>query len=91
MWVPLNEANEVKLAWQIYLVPKNASDYWMIRVDAHENKIIDKNNLTVYCDWESNKASQHKNRDHSNFVLANKANTSTNTTASTTTKKYKKY
>ena len=77
MWVPLNEANEVKLAWQIYLVPKNTSDYWMIRVDAHENKIIDKNNLTVYCDWESNKASQNKNRDRNNFVLANKGNKAT--------------
>ena len=77
MWVPLNEANEVKLAWQIYLVPKNTSDYWMIRVDAHENKIIDKNNLTVYCDWESNKTEASKLWEKTNFILANKVNKST--------------
>ncbi len=74
LWVPLNEANEVKLAWQIYLVPKNTSDYWMIRVDAHENKIINKNNLTVYCDWKSNKTEATKIWEKTNFILANKEN-----------------
>lgn len=74
LWVPLNEANEVKLAWQIYLVPKNTSDYWMIRVDAHENKIINKNNLTVYCDWKSSKTEATKMWEKTNFILANKEN-----------------
>ena len=77
LWVPLNDANEVKLAWQIYLVPKNTSDYWMIRVDAHENKIINKNNLTVYCDWKSNKTEATKIWEKTNFILANKENKTT--------------
>ena len=82
LWVPLNDANEVKLAWQIYLVPKNTSDYWMIRVDAHENKIINKNNLTVFCDWESNKTEASKIWEKTNFILANKVNKSTQFDAS---------
>jgi hypothetical protein len=74
LWVPLNDANEVKLAWQIYLVPKSTSDYWVIRVDAHENQIINKNNLTVFCDWESNKTESRKLWERNNFILANKQN-----------------
>jgi hypothetical protein len=74
LWVPLYETNEVKLAWQIYLVPKNTSDYWMIRVDAHENKIINKNNITVYCEWNSNKTEATKIWEKTNFILANKEN-----------------
>jgi hypothetical protein len=82
LWVPLNEANEVKLAWQIYLVPKNSSDYWMIRVDAHENKIINKNNLTVYCDWKSNKSEAQKIWEKTNFILTSKENKATQFDAS---------
>ncbi len=49
MWVPDEEGTSVKLAWQVYLVPKTSSDYWLIRVDAKENRVIGENNLTVYC------------------------------------------
>lgn len=51
MWVQLEEGKEVKLAWQVYLVPKNSSDYFLIRVDANENRIIGESNLTVYCNF----------------------------------------
>ena len=51
MWVPTSEGL-VKLAWQVYFVPANASDYWLIRVDANENKILDESNLTVYCAFD---------------------------------------
>jgi len=51
VWTPLNGGKEVKLTWQVYLVPTTSSDYWLIRVDAVTNKIVDENNLTVYCNW----------------------------------------
>ena len=44
MWVPDEEGTSVKLAWQVYLVPKTSSDYWLIRVDAKENRVIGENN-----------------------------------------------
>jgi extracellular elastinolytic metalloproteinase len=52
MWVPVNEGKEVKLAWQVYLVPLKSSDYLLIRIDAINNKVIEETNLTVYCNWE---------------------------------------
>lgn len=52
MWVPLKDGKEVRLSWQVYMVPTRTSDYWMIRVDAVKNKVIAENNLTVYCNWK---------------------------------------
>ncbi len=39
MWVPA-ENGMVKLAWQVYLVPKTTPDYFLIRIDAIANTII---------------------------------------------------
>jgi extracellular elastinolytic metalloproteinase len=63
MWVPIDDGKKVKLAWQVYLVPAGTADYWMIRIDAHTNTIIDENNLTVFCFGENNHA-----RNHTAFV-----------------------
>lgn len=52
LWVSLQNGKEVRLAWQVYFVPKNTPDHWMIRVDANTNQVIDENNLTVYCNWD---------------------------------------
>jgi len=57
MWVPLEDGKQLKLAWQIFVAPDHTSDMWMIRVDAQNHSIIDKNNLTVYDSW-------HKEEDH---------------------------
>lgn len=51
MWVPSDDGSDVKLAWQVYLVPQTSSDYWLIRVDAKNNRLIGENNLTVYCQF----------------------------------------
>ena len=55
MWVPVADGKEVKLAWQVYLVPKTTSDYFLIRVNAVNNTIIDETNLTVYDNWNNKK------------------------------------
>ena len=55
LWVLTNDGKKIRLAWQVYLVPLMSSDYWMIRVDAKNNKVIDENNLTVYCNWDPSK------------------------------------
>lgn len=51
MWLPLNDAHEVHLVWQIRVVPLGKDDYFMIRVDAMTNRVIDENNFTVYCQF----------------------------------------
>jgi uncharacterized repeat protein (TIGR01451 family) len=73
MWVPVEDGKAVILSWQIYLVPANTSDYWMIRVDANANQIISENNLTLYCNWDNNKSINTKD----NFVLSSKKNKTT--------------
>lgn len=51
IWVPVNN-KKVVLAWQIYLVPNNSSDYWSIRVNAMDNSIVDIANFNVSCNWD---------------------------------------
>ncbi|MFT3909182.1 MAG: M36 family metallopeptidase [Ferruginibacter sp.] len=47
VWLPIS-SKEIKLTWEIGLAPLQSSDLWMIRVDASNGKVLDKNNLTVY-------------------------------------------
>ena len=58
MWVPATDGG-LKLVWQVYFVPANASDYWLVRVDANDNKILEESNLTVYCSFDA----QHELHD----------------------------
>lgn len=51
IWIP-NDKNEYKLAWQVFVAPNKSSDYWLIRVDAQSGRIINKQNLTVTCNWD---------------------------------------
>ncbi len=52
MWVPLEDGKKIVLAWQVYIIPNNSSDYWMVRVNAWDNQVIGVNNFTVSCNWD---------------------------------------
>ena len=84
IWVP-QEDGKVKLAWQVYLVPRTSPDYFLIRVDAIANKIISETNLTEYCDWSDpkNKAG-HAHNNVCTSENINKINTSLSTPESLT-------
>ncbi len=47
VWLPVSE-KEVRLTWQVELVPQKSADHWLIRVDASNGMVLDKNNYTVY-------------------------------------------
>jgi hypothetical protein len=51
IWVPLNDGKKIELCWQIYFIPKQTSDYWMVRVSAITNTVVDFNNLNISCDF----------------------------------------
>jgi len=51
MWTPVENSNEVRLSWHVYIVPKTTSDYWMVRVDAENNSILGMDNYTDYDNW----------------------------------------
>lgn len=54
MWVPVEDAKQYRLAWQVFVAPLHNSDMWMIRVDASDRSVISKDNLTVYDHWSHN-------------------------------------
>ncbi|GAB3164315.1 M36 family metallopeptidase [Telluribacter humicola] len=50
LWVP-NAERGLTLAWQVGIHPVKETDSWLVRIDAHTGGIINKVNLTVYCQW----------------------------------------
>ncbi len=60
VWLPVS-GTELKLVWQIFIAPKNDADYWLVRIDAKNNSIINKQSLTVKCSWDSD---DHSMKDH---------------------------
>ncbi len=64
LWAP-DETGKVQLVWQIEVAPKNTSDHWLIRVNANNNTVLNKNNYTVYCNWS--KTDQACN-EHNHFT-----------------------
>ncbi|HRI25439.1 MAG TPA: M36 family metallopeptidase, partial [Ferruginibacter sp.] len=60
IWVPKEEmvnnvltVTKMELAWQVKLVPKTASDYWMVNVNASDSRILGMDNYTDYDNWGS--------------------------------------
>ncbi|MCB0741491.1 MAG: M36 family metallopeptidase, partial [Chitinophagaceae bacterium] len=52
MWMPMDEyGKSIKLVWQVYIVPKTSSDYWLVSIDANNGSTAKVDNLTVYCNW----------------------------------------
>lgn len=52
MWVPMNDGKKVVLGWQVYILPNNTPDYWMVRVNAMTGVTIDVNNFNISCNWD---------------------------------------
>ena len=75
IWVPVNN-KKIVLAWQIYLVPNNSSDYWSIRVNAMDNSIVDINNFNVSCNWDQphSKKNLTSTYDHTDEDVEQKKN-----------------
>ena len=46
-WLPIS-VDEIRLVWQIELMPVNTADHLLVRVDAENNFVVDMNNYTVY-------------------------------------------
>jgi hypothetical protein len=66
IWYPLENKNEVRLAWQVFLAPSNSSAYWLIRIDAMNGQVIGRQNLTITCNWDSKEHSvtEHIEKNH---------------------------
>ncbi len=64
MWVPATDEKAVNLAWQVYIIPTTSSDYWLVRMDATNSKLLGADNLTVYCNWGNNKHTHAAGEKH---------------------------
>jgi|CXWL01.1.fsa_nt_gi uncharacterized repeat protein (TIGR01451 family) len=73
LWYPVEGKNQVLLVWQIFVTPKNTSDYLLIRVDANTNTVVDRTNLTITCNWNHNGHSveSHLKENHSTVSTNN--------------------
>ena len=78
IWLPINN-KQVKLTWQIEIAPLKTSDHLLIRVDAETNKVLDKNNYTVYEQFDEFKkinTDAPSNTIEQNYALLNSNNSS---------------
>ncbi len=48
-----DEQENLRLAYEYILIDPKTSNYWNILVDAHNGKIVEKNNLTLSCNFHS--------------------------------------
>jgi len=72
MWVPMEDGKEVRLAWQVFIAPLDAADMWQVRVDAANQEIIGKDNLTVFDHWSlDNHQEQTKTTNNSHLFTEN--------------------
>jgi len=69
IWLTDEISKNASLAWQVEIWPKDASDYWLVNVDAVKGIVLNKINLTVNCTWEApaDAAVYHKRSEH-NFA-----------------------
>ncbi len=76
VWLPISEKS-VRLTWQIEVAPLHSSDHLLIRVDAETNQVLDKNNYTVYEQFQPQADGLENARNiHTSNLTQTKTNTS---------------
>ncbi len=53
VWVRDVKSKKLFLTWQVAVQPLHSSDYWLVKVDAKNASILGKDNLTVYCNFDT--------------------------------------
>jgi extracellular elastinolytic metalloproteinase len=48
----LTADQRVRLAWDLAIDMPNSADYWSLRIDALDGKVLDQNNWTVHCSFD---------------------------------------
>lgn len=64
VWYPIETTGELKLVWQVFMAPKADEDYWLARIDAATGSFIDKQSLTIKCNWDGEHHSAQKHQLH---------------------------
>jgi hypothetical protein len=70
MWFPSeNGKKTLRLGWQVYIIQKTSSDYWLVNIDATDKSIIGVGNLTVYCNWDAPCSDDQHNHINANLAF----------------------
>jgi extracellular elastinolytic metalloproteinase len=56
--------NALKLAWDFTIYTPKYNHLWSVRIDALTGKMLEKNDLTVSCDFNTNRSCYVSNHDH---------------------------
>lgn len=65
IWYPIETTGELKLVWQVFMAPKSDEDYWLARIDASTGAFIDKQSLTIKCNFDGENHSGKQHQQHS--------------------------
>lgn len=66
-WNTTDDGKTVQLVWNINLYLKKTNDWWNIRIDAHKNAFVDKDNWVVKCNFntcKNNGVHSHNNKSN---------------------------
>lgn len=63
--------DDLVLTYELTMEMANSADYWEIRVSAKDGTVIDKNNLTVYCNHNHGKYTRHQDCEVETIVHDN--------------------
>ena len=64
IWYPIEATGDLKLVWQIFAAPKTQEDYWLVRIDATNGAFIDKQSLTIKCNWDGDNHTAKQHQQH---------------------------
>lgn len=53
LWMPVDNDQRLVLCWQVEIQPLKSPNHWLIRVDANNGAFVNKDNLTVSCNWHN--------------------------------------
>ena len=72
LWLPVDDGKALKLVWQVFVAPRNDEEYWLIRIDASNNTVVNRQSLTISCNWDKEEHSvpDHINKKHASHELA---------------------
>ncbi len=78
IWYPIETTGELKLVWQVFMAPQSDEDYWLARIDAATGSFIDKQSLTIKCNWDAETHSAKQHQLHKNVAQTNALQTAGN-------------
>ncbi len=73
VWLPISN-KDVRLTWQVEIAPVGSADHFLIRMDASTGVVLDKNNFTVYEEFNKKTPAQDQSNNNNGFLTVPEPN-----------------